>query len=375
MNHRFFLYGTLCDPELFGIVAGAPLDALPATLEDARAVLAEGEAFPVLVDGDGTAEGVVVEVDGAAKARLESYEFGFRSALREVHVSEGRVSALVFVPEAGQWAEGEAWSLEAWQAGPGPLLREAAREFMGLVDALGAEAASRGYRQVLMRAASRLRAGAEPSPEVAPGIAHRKVQPERTEQPYADYFAVREDWLRFPTFGGGESPLVKRASFMGGDAVTVLPYDPVADTVLAIRQFRHGAFCRGDPNPWTLEPAAGRIDPGETPEDCALRELAEETGVTGGALHFVGRYYPSPGAYSEYLYSYVAIADLSGRDRGVAGLVSEDEDIMAHVLPFEEAMAMIGTGAVNTGPLILSLGWLGLNRARLRGGSATHDVQ
>ena len=368
MSHRLFLYGTLCDPDLFGIVAGEPLEARIAILEGARAVLAEGEAFPVLIDSEGSAGGVVVEVGDAAKARLDFYEFGFLCEAREVRLSEGRVSAQVYVPEAGQWAEGGEWSLAEWQGSRGPLARETARAFMGLFGAMSPEQAARTYPQVQMRAASRLRAVSDPSPEVAPKIAHRKVVPGRTEQPYIDYFAVREDWLAFPRFGGGESPMVKRTAFMGGDAVTVLPYDPATDNVLLVRQFRHGAFCRGDPNPWTLEPAAGRIDPGETPEDCALRELAEETGVAGGMLHFVGRYYPSPGAYSEYLYSYVAIADLSGRDRGVAGLDSEDEDIMAHVLPFEDAMAMIETGAANTGPLILSLGWLGMNRERLRGG-------
>lgn len=370
MNHRLFLYGTLCDADLFGIVAGVPFEAQPARLEGARVAWVAGENFPVLIEGGGTADGVIVEVDARARARMDFYElgFGYEIAERKVRTAERQVTALVYYPEAGRWPEGSPWSLADWQAEHGALTRLAAEDYMALIDTLDADAAARAFPQIRMRASSRLRARSDPSPEIAPAIAHRKVVPERTGLPYTDYFAVREDWLAFPRFGGGESPLVKRATFMGGDAVTVLPYDPAADTVLVVRQFRHGAFCRGDPNPWTLEPAAGRIDPGETPEECALRELAEESGVEGGELHLVGRYYPSPGAYSEYLFSYIAIADLSGRDRSVAGLDSEDEDIMAHVLPFEDAMAMIASGAVNTGPLILSLGWLALNRERLRAG-------
>jgi nudix-type nucleoside diphosphatase (YffH/AdpP family) len=190
------------------------------------------------------------------------------------------------------------------------------------------------------------------------------VTPQRTARPYTDYFAVQEDWLSFPTFGGGQSDLVKRASFLGGDAVTILPYDPSTDSVLMIRQFRHGPFARGDTNPWTLEPAAGRIDPGESPEHTALRELHEETGVSARELHFIGRYYPSPAAFSEFLFSFVAIADLAGADGGVGGLDAEAEDIMRHVVPLSEALALVESGAANTGPLLISLGWLALNKSR-----------
>lgn len=367
MSHRFFLYGTLCDPELFRIVSGVPLAGRAATLADAAARWVAGENFPILIEDAGVAHGVTVEVDDAARARMDFYELGFGYDVeeREVTTEAGREMATVYVPDPDRWPVGAAWSLADWQAEHGAMSRAAAEEYMRLFGVLDAEAAARSFDQVRMRASSRLRALAEPSPGIAPEMSV-EVVPERTEQPYTDYFAVREDWLAFPRFGGGTSPVVKRATFMGGDAVTVLPYDPKADTVLVVRQFRHGAFCRGDPNPWTLEPAAGRIDPGETPEETAHRELLEETGVTASALHFVGRYYPSPGAYSEYLYSYVGIADLAGRDRGVGGLVGEDEDIMAHVLSLDDAMAMIGDGTVNTGPLILSLGWLALNRERLR---------
>jgi ADP-ribose pyrophosphatase len=121
-------------------------------------------------------------------------------------------------------------------------------------------------------------------------------------------------------FDGGMSPLITREIFISGDAVTVLPYDPVRDRVLLIEQFRTGALGRGDPLPWQLEAIAGRIDPGEAPEDAARREAVEEAGLMLGRLEPVAEYYPSPGAMTEYIYSYVALCDLPD---GVAGVEAD----------------------------------------------------
>ena len=370
MTNRVFLFGTLLDADLFRIVAGVPLSLTPAVLPEARVCLVQGEAFPILVPAPGeAAAGGVVSVDGRVLERLDFYELGFGYELqtRQVVIDGVPGEALVYVPTDETWQAGDVWSLAEWQAAHGALTRVAAAEFMGLMGTHTPEAAARAFPQIRMRAASRLRAEETPSPALQPDLSDRVTLPQETRRPYTDYFSVREDWVSFPTFDGRMSPVVKRASFLSGDAVTVLPYDPKLDAVLAVRQFRHGAMVRGDPNPWTLEPAAGRIDPGEAPEETARRELFEETGVEARDLHFAGRYYPSPGAYSEFLYSYVATADLSGRDKGVSGLADEAEDIMAHVIPFDEAMAMVESGAANTGPLIISLGWIAMHRSDLAG--------
>lgn len=346
MTQHIFLYGRLCDPVLFSEVSGVPLEGRPGKLAGAS----------------GDLSGLVVEVDADALRRLSYFMSGGRAETRDVLLGDGPIEALPlgFDEDSGEW------SLAEWQAENGPLERLAAAEYMRMIDTHSGEQAARAMPQIRMRAASLLRARAEPSPStLVPETDSEAVRSSDTRQPYTDYFAVREDHLTFPRFGGGDSAEIKRASFLGGDAVTVLPYDPVTDSILVVRQFRHGPYVRGDTNPWTLEPAAGRIDPGETPEDAAQRELMEETGVASGELHFIGRYYPSPGAYSEYLYSYVAVTDLSGRDGGVGGLEDEAEDIMAHVIGFEDAMAMIESGETNTAPLILSLGWLAVKRRDL----------
>ncbi len=52
------------------------------------------------------------------------------------------------------------------------------------------------------------------------------------------------------------------------------------DRVLLLEQMRAGPMLRGDANPWMLEPVAGMIDAGETPIRPALRECAEEAGLS-----------------------------------------------------------------------------------------------
>ena len=370
MSHRLFLYGTLCDPELFRIVAGEPFDPRPALLSDHASVWAADESFPLIIREPGaTAQGMVVEVGETAKARLDFYELGFHYTLEPVTVECDGTPLIsnVYFPANGKWTHGGPWSLEDWQRDFGAHAREAAIEYMRLFATHSPEEAAAAFPQIRMRAASRLRARARPTPHAAgPEMPASSVKLAVSRQPYTKYFAVREDDLQFPTFSGGMSEMVNRASFLGGDAVTVLPYDPKLDCVLLIRQFRHGVYARGDGNPWTIEPAAGRIDPGETPEETALRELREETGVEARELFRVAEYYPSPSAYSEYIFSFVALADLSGRDGRTAGLESEHEDIMSHVIPFATLMEYLDTGAANTAPLVMSALWLAARRETLR---------
>jgi nudix-type nucleoside diphosphatase (YffH/AdpP family) len=149
----------------------------------------------------------------------------------------------------------------------------------------------------------------------------------------------------------------------------VLPYDPVRDRVLLIEQFRAGPYARGDAQPWMLEPIAGRIDGGETPEQSARREAVEESGLTLKDLHLVAQYYPTPGAKSEYLFGYIATADLPDGSAGIGGLEAEGEDIRSHVIPFARAMELVASGEINVGPLILLLLYLERMRDGLRRGS------
>ena len=82
--------------------------------------------------------------------------------------------------------------------------------------------------------------------------------------------------------------------------VAVLPVD--ADgRVYCVRQYRY-AYGKS-----LLEAPAGKLEAGEDPLECAVRELSEETGFTAERYIPLGSLYPSPGYCSEVLYLYLAL--------------------------------------------------------------------
>jgi len=245
------------------------------------------------------------------------------------------------------------------------VLGEAMSELMACKGRFSPSGSFARLDQILVRAASRHRARTAPA---VPAI-DAAAQVAQTRYPYMNYFTLVEQDIAFPRFDGTLSNAVTRAAFVSGDAVTVLPYDPPRDRVLMIEQFRFGPWLRGSGNPWCIEAIAGRIDPGETPEQAARREAVEEAGLTLGRFHSVGNYYPSPGAVTEYLYSYVAEADLPDGCEGLGGVEGEHEDIRSMIWSFDELMHAVRTGRLDNGPALMSALWLQAHRTRLQTGA------
>ena len=183
---------------------------------------------------------------------------------------------------------------------------------------------------------------------------------------YKGFFSVEEHDLTYQKFNKEQSNVVTRSTLVSSDAVIVLPYDPVNDRILLIEQFRAGPFVRGDETPWVLEPIAGLIDEGETPESAGIREAQEEALLEIKRLELVARSYPSPGISTEFFHQYIGISELLDSSSVIAGLSSENEDIRSHIFEYEQFFKMIESGKVKVGPLILLGLWLSKNRDRLR---------
>lgn len=259
-----------------------------------------------------------------------------------------------------------------WQPGAGGVLTPTRGAgfppglWLAIIDELlaipgrDAQALSARFDQIALRADSRRRAGTRGVTATLP------VEVLTRQEPYAQFAAVEVYELRHGLFSGGQSDVLNRLVMITGDACVVLPYDPRHDRVLLISQFRPGCLARGDLDPWLIETVAGRIDAGETPEQCARREALEEAGIALDELISLPGQYPSPALQSEYVYGFIGIADLPEAVPGIGGLPEEDEDIHSFTMDFRAAMALIETGEIRNGPLLVALLSLSQRRDAIR---------
>lgn len=192
------------------------------------------------------------------------------------------------------------------------------------------------------------------------------VNVEKRETVFHGFFRMDKLWLTHPRFDGRQMPVFTRELFIRGDATCVLPYDPVRDEVVLLEQFRLGALGRTQ-SPWLLELVAGMNEEGESPEDVARREGQEEAGLSFSRLEKICDYLVSPGGSTEMIHLFCGEVSTESAG-GIFGMEHEHEDIRAHVVAADEAIAMISDGRINNAAAIIALQWLQLNRSRLRAG-------
>ena len=83
----------------------------------------------------------------------------------------------------------------------------------------------------------------------------------------------------------------------GGAAIVALDAE---GRVCLLHQFRHAA------GGWLDELPAGKLDGGEPPLECAVRELEEEAGMKAGRWDKLGEYFSSPGVLTEVIHVFLA---------------------------------------------------------------------
>jgi ADP-ribose pyrophosphatase len=118
-----------------------------------------------------------------------------------------------------------------------------------------------------------------------------------------------------------------------GEAAAALPV--IGGKLAFVRQYRHAA------RKMSLEIPAGLMGEVEDPESCALRELAEETGLKAGKLTYLFKFYSSIGFCTELLHIYLA-EDLSEGEQSL----DDDEFVTVETLTPEEALELIKTGEI-----------------------------
>ena len=150
-----------------------------------------------------------------------------------------------------------------------------------------------------------------------------------------------------------------RETYDRGNGATILLYDEARRTIILTRQFRYPAFVNGYDD-LLIETPAGLLD-NASPEDRIRAETEEETGFRVRDVQLVFEAFMSPGSVTEKLFFFVGRYQPSDRLGNGGGHAAEGEDIDMLELGIDEALGMIGSGAIRDGKTIMLLQYAALN--------------
>jgi len=164
----------------------------------------------------------------------------------------------------------------------------------------------------------------------------------------ARHFSARLDTVRLRT--GRETERIK---IDHPEAAAILAF-PDRDHILMVRQWRYAIG--GE----TLEIPAGKVDPGESAEVCAGRELTEETGQRASRLIEIFSYYPAIGYANEMIRIFMA----SGLER-TSDKEDQDEISGVEMVKLDQVHDMIMSGRIRDGKTVIAVS---LFRAKMERG-------
>lgn len=153
-----------------------------------------------------------------------------------------------------------------------------------------------------------------------------------------DVISVRVDTVRLQNGRETDREIVYYPS-----SVCVVPIDAHRNVIL-VRQFRKTA------DRFLIEVPAGKMEPGENPEEAAIRELQEEIGHVAGSWQLLGAFFLNPSLSPQYTHAYLA-TDLKLSDLDA----DDDEFIEAIRVPLGDALNLVAQGDIQDAKSVASL--------------------
>lgn len=143
----------------------------------------------------------------------------------------------------------------------------------------------------------------------------------------------------------------KRIRLDHPEAAAIIPY-VTEDEIIMVKQYRY-ALGRE-----TLEIPAGKVDHGESPEDCARRELLEETGYEMKTLKLIYTYAPAIGYSNELIHIYSGHNLIKVHEKIDEREINSIERITLHKLK-----EMIQNNLILDGKTLIGLSMMGLSNS------------
>lgn len=150
--------------------------------------------------------------------------------------------------------------------------------------------------------------------------------------------SVRVDMVELPDKKYSKREIVEHP---GAVAIVALTDD---NEIVLVKQFRKAT------ETVLFEIPAGKLEINEQPEECAIRELKEETGLEAKKIECVLDYYSSPGFTNEKIHIFIASELISGEAEP-----EEDEYIDIVKISIDEALEMVNNGTIRDGKTIIGI--------------------
>ena len=151
-------------------------------------------------------------------------------------------------------------------------------------------------------------------------------------------FKIRRDTLKLPDGIETDLEIIEHRG-----SVIIIPMDPDRN-ILFVRQYRHAAGAS------LLELPAGTRNSDEPYEECAARELREETGMEAGKLQRIGEFYLAPGYSTEFMAVYLA-ANLKSNPLDA----DYDEFLSVEKIPIRETLQKVEHGEIRDAKTLAAL--------------------
>jgi nudix-type nucleoside diphosphatase (YffH/AdpP family) len=153
----------------------------------------------------------------------------------------------------------------------------------------------------------------------------------------------------------------KREVYDRGNGAAILLYNSTQKTVILTRQFRLPTYLNENKSGMMIEVCAGLLDQ-DNPERCIIRETEEETGYRITNVEKIMETYMSPGAVTEILHLFIGEYNASMKVSEGGGVEHEQENIDVMEMPYDEAYAMIASGAIKDAKTIILLQHAKINK-------------